>query len=194
MMDNLVCFENLNGYDEIRHCYTTRHGGVSNGVFMSLNMGFGRGDDVHNVMENYQRVADTLGLDLEGFVLSDQVHRDNIREVTGKDAGKGIVRKRDYDSVDGLVTDVRGITLVTFYADCVPLFFYDPSNHAIGMGHAGWRGTVLDIGGKTVRKMTDVFGSKPSELVVGIGPSIGVCCYEVDESVKKSLNYYSIVI
>ena len=101
-------------------------------------------------MENYRRMAAVLGTDAEKMVLSYQTHTTNVRLVTEEDAGKGIVKERDYTDVDGLITNIPGITLVTFYADCVPLYFVDPVHHAIGLSHSGWRGTVHRMGRVTL--------------------------------------------
>ncbi len=110
----------------VRHCFTTRYGGVSEGIFSSLNLSFSRGDVTESVEENYRRVAETLGTDNGHLVCSDQTHTTNVRLVTKEDAGKGVICPRDYTDVDGLITNVSGLTLVTFYADCVPLYFVDP--------------------------------------------------------------------
>jgi YfiH family protein len=108
--------------------------------------------------------------------------------VTEEDSGKGIVKDRDYDDVDGLITNVKGLTLVTQYADCVGLLFYDPQKKVIATSHAGWRGTVGEIGRLTVEKMSAVFGCKPKDIRVGIAPSIGMCCFEVDTPVYEEFS------
>ena len=187
-MNDLVKFNHLSKYKEVSHCYTTKKGGVSSGVFTSLNMGFKRGDDPKCVMENYRLVCSELGIDIKSLVLSNQVHKDTIKYVTKSDIGKGIFKESDILEVDGLMTDVKGVGLVTFYADCVPILFYDPLNQAIAASHAGWRGTVLKIGPKTVGEMVKKFNTKPEDLLIGIGPSIGGCCYEVSEDVKKEFD------
>ena len=84
------------------------------------------------------------------------------------------------ESVDALITNEKGVTLVTYYADCTPLFFVDTKNKAIGLAHAGWRGTVGKIGEKVVKKMTELYGTNPADIKAAIGPAISVCCYEVD--------------
>lgn len=188
MMDDLVKFNHLGQYKEISHCFTTKKDGVSNGVFTSLNMGFNRGDKPENVLQNYTLVCQALGIDVNNLVLSNQVHKDLIRTITKDDIGKGIFRKSDILEVDGLMTDIKGIGLVTFYADCVPLFFYDPIHKAIATSHAGWRGTVLKIGAKTIKEMQKNFNTNPEDVLVGIGPSIGGCCYEVSADVKKEFD------
>ena len=173
-------------FDELRgicHGFSTRLGGVSRGIFSSMNLSFTRGDDDRAVLENYRRIADALGFSIEKAVCSDQTHTANVRRVYEGDGGKGIVRRKDYTDVDGLVTDVPGLTLVTSYADCVPLFFIDPVKRAVGLSHSGWRGTVGKIGAVTVKKMQEEFGSRPEEILAAIGPSICQDCYEVSEDV-----------
>lgn len=171
--------------DGVKHAYTTRIGGVSEGIFSSMNMSFSRGDDPENVTQNYKRICDALGTDYKKCVLSKQTHTTNIRIVTEEDAGKGIISHRDYDDTDGLITNVKGLTLVTQYADCVGLLFYDPVKQVIATSHAGWRGTVGEIGRLTVEKMTTEFGCDPQNIRVGIAPSIGPCCFEVDTPVYE---------
>ena len=149
-----------------------------------MNLSFTRGDEEQAVLENYRRMADALGFSLEKAVCSDQTHTANVRYVTLEDAGKGIVRKKDYTDVDGLVTDVPGLTLVTSYADCVPLFFVDPVRRAVGLSHTGWRGKVGEIGAVKVRKMQEVIGSETREITEDIGPSSCQECLEVGEEVE----------
>lgn len=165
------------------HGFSTRMGGVSTGVYSTMNFAFLKGDDPDHVRENYRRMAKAIGVDEERMVLSWQTHTTNIRRVTEDDAGKGITRERDYQDIDGLITDVPGMTLVTFYADCVPLYFLDPVHRAIGLSHSGWRGTVARMGQVTMEAMGREYGSKPEDIIVCIGPSICQDCYEVGEEV-----------
>ena len=120
------------------------------------------------------------------LVLSDQTHTTNVRVITEEDRGKGILRPQDYSDVDGMITNVPGIVLVTSYADCVPLYFVDPVRKAIGLSHSGWKGTVGHIGQKTVEKMHEVYGSEPKDIVAAIGPSICQSCYEVCDDVAEA--------
>ena len=124
-----------------------------------------------------------MGVAVEDMVLSKQTHTTNVRVVTEADKGKGVMRDRDYTDVDGMITNVPGICLVTSYADCVPLYFVDPVKKAIGLSHSGWRGTVGKIGKNTVQLMQENFGSKPEDLLVAVGPSVCMDCYEVSEDV-----------
>lgn len=167
----------------VKHGFSTKFGGVSQGKFATLNFTFTRGDNPDHVMENYRRMAAVLGVDEKRMVLSYQTHTTNVRLVTEEDAGKGIVKERDYKDIDGLITNVPGITLVTFFADCVPLYFLDPVHKAIGLSHSGWRGTVNRMGAVTIDKMKEAYGTRAEDLLVCIGPSICGDCYEVGEEV-----------
>ena len=169
----------------IIHGFSTRLGGVSQGIYSSMNLSFTRGDEEKAVRENYDRLAAAIGFCAEDIVTSDQTHTANVRKVTAKDRGKGITGPRDYTDVDGMITDVPGLILATFYADCVPLYFVDPVHRAIGLAHSGWRGTVAGMGACMVRYMQEHFNSRPEELVAAIGPSICVDCYEVSEEVAE---------
>ena len=163
--------------------FSTRLGGVSEGCFSSLNLSFDRGDDRAAVAENFRRMGEALGVRCEDMVLSQQTHTTNIRIVTDEDRGKGITRERDYTDIDGLITNVPGICLVTTYADCVPLYFLDPVKKVIALSHSGWRGTVGKIGKKTVELMHDNFGSDPDDILAAVGPSVCQDCYEVSADV-----------
>ncbi|RGZ01510.1 peptidoglycan editing factor PgeF [Clostridium sp. AM58-1XD] len=169
----------------VTHAFSTRLGGVSEGAWSTMNFSFTRGDNPDHVQENYSRMAKVLGGKKENMVLTYQTHTTNVRLVTGDDAGKGVVRDRDYRDVDGLITDIPGLILVTFFADCVPLYFLDPVHKAIGLSHSGWRGTVNRMGGVTLRRMGEAFGSRPEDMIVCVGPSICKDCFEVGEEVVE---------
>lgn len=181
-----IQFKNLSATGIVKHGFSTRKGGVSTGIFSSMNLNFKRGDDPDAVMENYRRMAAALNMRVEDMVLSDQTHTTNVRVITEEDRGKGILRPQDYSDVDGMITNVPGIVLVTSYADCVPLYFVDPVRKAIGLSHSGWKGTVGHIGQKTVWKMHEVYGSEPKDIVAAIGPSICQRCYEVSDDVAEA--------
>jgi hypothetical protein len=170
---------------KMSHCFTTRYGGISTGDLASLNLGLNRGDNQANVLENYKRVANIFDTQPENMVLSRQIHKTDIREVKKIHAGNGLIKPNIWESADGLYTTVRGIILVTHYADCVPLFFYAPNYQIIGMAHSGWRGTVEKIGAKMLQIWEKQYGICPTEIEVGIGPSIGPCCFEVGEDVAQ---------
>ena len=177
-----IQFKNLSATGIVKHGFSTRKGGVSTGIFSSMNLNFKRGDDPDAVMENYRRMAAALNMRVEDMVLSDQTHTTNVRVITEEDRGKGILKPQDYSDVDGMITNVPGIVLVTSYADCVPLYFVDPVRKAIGLSHSGWKGTVGHIG----QKMHEVYGSEPKDIVAAIGPSICQSCYEVSDDVAEA--------
>ena len=181
-----IQFKNLSATGIVKHGFSTRKGGVSTGIFSSMNLNFKRGDDPDAVLENYRRMAAALNMRVEDMVLSDQTHTTNVRVITEEDRGKGILRPQDYSDVDGMITNVPGIVLVTSYADCVPLYFVDPVRKAIGLSHSGWKGTVGHIGQKTVETMHEVYGSEPKDIVAAIGPSICQSCYEVSDDVAEA--------
>lgn len=176
----------LTGTGCVVHGFSTRLGGVSKDHLFSMNLSFSRGDLEKNVRENYRRIGDAIGFRTEDLVFSDQTHTTNVRRVTEEDRGKGFDRVRDYTDVDGLITNVPGLMLTTFYADCVPLFFVDPVKKAIGLSHSGWRGTVGKMGKATVEAMAKEFGSRPEDIIAAIGPSICQECYEVSQDVIEA--------
>jgi len=178
-----LSFPSLDETQIVKHLFSTRTGGVSEGIYASMNLSFSRGDDPKRVRHNFERIAQVLGCSTQDMVFSKQTHTTNIRYVTEPDRGKGIIRETDYDDIDGLITDQKGICLATFFADCVPLFFVDPKQGAIGLAHSGWRGTVAEMGACMVRAMEKQFGSMPENLITAIGPSICQECYEVSEDV-----------
>lgn len=169
----------------VRHLFSTRIGGVSGREFSTMNFSTDRGDKRENVLENFRRMAEVLGCRVEDMAASHQTHTTNIRRMTAADRGKGILIPRDYSDVDGMVTDEAGLVLVTFYADCVPLYFVDPVHRAIGLAHSGWRGTAGRMGERMVEAMAEEFGTRPEELYAAIGPSICRDCYEVSEDVAS---------
>lgn len=170
----------FSAFSFIHHAFSTRAGGVSQAEFSSMNLSFGRGDPDENVLKNYHLFCDAAGFDFDSLTASAQDHHTIVRRVTKEDRGVGIYKPKDRLSVDGLVTNEPGVTLVTYYADCVPLYFLDPVHRAIGLAHAGWRGTVAGMGQKMVEAMQKEFGCDPRDLIAAVGPSIGSCCYEVD--------------
>lgn len=176
-------FSMLADTDLVRHGFSTRLGGVSKGCFSSMDLSFVRGDEEEAVRENFRRMGASMGVSCEDMVFSQQTHTTNVRVVTEQDRGMGMTRPLEYTDVDGLVTNVPGLCLVTFYADCVPLYILDPVRKVIGLSHSGWRGTVGKIGKKTVEMMTKEYGSDPKDILVAVGPSICQDCYEVSEDV-----------
>lgn len=181
----------FDAYPELVVGFSTRLGGVSKGYLGSMNLSFTRGDEEASVMENHRRFAQACGYDYTKLVFSDQVHKTNLRIVTKDDCGKGIVRERDFSEIDGLITQEVGIPLMTFYADCVPLFLYDPVQRVIATAHSGLRGTVGRIGMVVVQKMQELYGSKPEDIICAIGPSICKACYEVSKDVADACGVYT---
>ncbi|HYE84117.1 MAG TPA: peptidoglycan editing factor PgeF [Clostridia bacterium] len=169
----------------VRHCFTTRVGGVSQGIYESLNTSIIKEDPMENVRRNLDLVCGAIGIDYTNLVFSDQTHEDNIRVVTVADIGKGLTIPSDITNTDGLMTNVPGIPLITFYADCVPLLFLDRRNRAIATVHSGWKGTVLKIGAKTIKQMAEVYSTKPEDCLIGIGPSLEMSCFEVGPEVAE---------
>lgn len=167
----------------VNHGFSTRIGGVSEGIFSSMNLSFSRGDDEERVRENFKRMAEAIGVEPNSLVFATQTHTTNVRKVTAEDNGKGIDYPLDYQDVDGLITNEPGVCLTTFYADCVPLFFIDPVNKAIGLSHSGWRGTVGKMGQETLRRMKEEYGTEAEDVIAAVGPSICQDCYEVSEDV-----------
>ena len=161
----------------VNHGFSTRFGGVSKGCYATMNISTTRGDDPAAVAENCRRMAKALGVEVEDFTYTQQTHTTNVVVVKADDKGKR------FAETDGMITNVPGICLVTFYADCVPLYFVDPVKKVIGLSHSGWRGTVGKIGKVTVEKMTAEYDCDPKDILAAIGPSICQNCYEVSEDV-----------
>ena len=175
-----LTYNKLSEIPFIKHAFSTRLGGVSTGVCAEMNLAFGRGDDREVVLENYRLFCNSAGFEYESLVASVQVHETVVRKVTSENRGHGILFPRDVPSADALITNDKDVTLVTYYADCTPVFFVDTKTHAIGLAHAGWRGTVGRIVCNVVDSMKENFGTNPEDLVCAVGPVIGKCCYEID--------------
>ena len=166
----------------VRHGFSTRRGGGSPAPWDTLNLGPGRGD----APENYRRFFAALDMDSAYPVLSRQVHRDDVRLCTAADAGKGLIRDRDYDA-DALITAEKGLPLVVFSADCGILLLHDPDAGCVGAVHAGWRGCAAGIVEKTVREMVRLLGARPERILAAVGPCIGKCCFETDGDVPEAM-------
>jgi YfiH family protein len=180
----ILHFENLLPFKEIGHFVSTRTGGFSEFPYHSLNLGLHVGDDPDNVMKNRRRLAEALEIPLDQFTLARQIHSGNVRIISDELRGSGSTdHENAVEDTDAMVTDTPEICLIVLVADCVPMLFFDPSMRAVGVAHAGWRGTLQSAASNTVTAMKEAFGSSPANIKVGIGPSIGPCCYRVGPEV-----------
>lgn len=182
-----ITFPKLQKTGLVNHLFSTRLGGVSPCPYGSMNLSFNRGDPRENVLENYRILCGCIGINPQNLVLSRQTHTDNVKIVDKSHCGTGIF-KEPFCGIDGLITNTPKVALVTQYADCTPLVFLDPVKKVIATSHAGWRGTVKEIGKKTIEKMTFEFGCNPKDIIAGIGPCIKECCYEVDDPVYSEFS------
>ncbi len=169
----------------VKHCFTTRCGGVSENEYKSLNLRMHCDDKKENILENYKIICDEINVNFENLVFSNQVHCDTIYTVGKEDVGNGITKPQKFDGADGLITNQPGVPLIVFAADCVPVFFLDKKRRVIALVHSGWKGTVLCIAEKCIAKMAAEFGSEPCDILAAIGPSIGVCHFEVGDEVAE---------
>lgn len=170
------------------HGISTRLHGNSLASFSSLNLGLHTGDTRESVLQNRSLFADAVGIDPEAVVTAQQVHEDTIAIVSADDKGSGAKDYcRAFASTDALATAEIGVPLMLFFADCVPVLFFDPVRRVTAISHAGWKGTVARIAAKTLTRLQTEFSVNPRDCLIGIGPSIGQCCYEVDETVISRL-------
>lgn len=167
----------------LKHCFTTRCGGVSENEFKSMNLRMHCEDKKENILRNYEIICDEIGVNFENLVFSNQVHCDTILSVCKEDMGNGITKPQKWDGVDGLITNEPGVPIIIFAADCVPVFFFDKVKKVIALVHSGWKGTVLKISAKCIKKMVEEYSCNPKDIMVAIGPSIGVCHFEVGDDV-----------
>ena len=182
-------FAALEKYKDVVQGFSTRIGGVSEGPYATMNLSFSREpENPGGVLENYKRMANALGVDEESFVLSYQEHSTNVRVVNKDDRGKGVVIDRDYTNIDGLITNERGITLGAFFADCIPLYFYDQRKNVIGLAHSGWKGTCNKMGAVMIKEMSENFGTDVKDVIAGIGPGICQDCYQVSQDVYEAFS------
>ncbi len=177
-------FENLSKFDEIKHFVSSRIGGFSKPPFDSLNISFGVPDDQQTVIKNHEKLAEIVGIPIDSFVFCQQTHSANVAYVTEENKGAGVFTRDDaIENVDALVANEPGIAITVLAADCVPILLFDPVKKAIAAVHSGWKGTVAKIIQHAISRMTEEFGTDPTDLIVGIGPSIGPDSYEVDTPV-----------
>lgn len=198
------------GFDDrypVRTFFTSKNGGVSDGCFASLNMGFSTGDDRSKVEENRRRMFDFIGEESYCEVAPHQVHRAEIACIRAEDIVRleeiqeGDVfshemessrvkrgQKLSFPDTDAAVTDVSNVILTSLHADCLPVWLYDPKRHAAGLAHAGWRGTRADIAANTALKMCGEFGCHMEDIRAVIGPGISKCCFEVGPEVVEEFS------
>ncbi len=184
---NNVVFYSFSEFDKlgIKNCFSTKHGGVSEGEFTSMNLGRNRGDNEENVDKNYDLICEAVGLNRDKLVGGNQTHSNNVKVVTSENIGVSIPNN------DGLITNEKGLVLVTAHADCVPVFFYDRVKEVVAMVHSGWRSTLSNISKSTLDTMKAEFGSNPQDILVGVGASICYDCFEVEKDVLDMfLNEY----
>lgn len=175
-------FQNLLKYREIQHFVTTRIGGFSNQPYDSLNLGFHVGDNPEIVMKNRERLALALGIPLTNFTIARQIHGSNVEIITDDLRGIGAFHHETaINATDAMVTSDPHICLMVLQADCVPILFFDVKKRVIGVAHAGWRGTIRMVAQNTVKILQEKFNCLPKDILAGIGPSIGPCCYEIGQ-------------
>lgn len=187
MYDSTICGVTILTADVLHtpHAFSTRLGGVSTGIFESLNLGSTRGDDPENVQENWRRFGAVAGIPTKRFVHGRQVHGNVVRVATPADA-HGIYEKAPWEGADGFVTNIPGLPLAIFTADCAPLLMHDPVSGVVAAVHCGWRGTVSDIEGEAVRAM-QALGSRPEDIHAAVGACIGPCCFETGPEVLQAV-------
>ncbi len=178
-----ITFPSFEKHDDIIHGFTTRKGGVSKGSFESMNIGFSTGDSDENIKRNIEIMAEKLGINVDDIVETNQSHTNNIKYVTEEHKGR-VFGETAFKDVDGIYTDKKNLALMSFHADCTPVFFYDPVKKVIALAHAGWRGTLFNIAGVMVSALVKDFDCDPKDIITAIGPSLCSCCFEVDKDVS----------
>ena len=176
-----VSFPRLGDSNAIKHAVSTRVGGVSRGIHQAMNLSYKVGDARVNVEENRTLLSKALGLNLNRIGYVDQVHSDRVLKLDANFTSDG----SSLGEADGIITNEKNIPIMILVADCLPVLFYDPIHKAIGLAHAGWRGTVSHVAVKTLLAMGEAYGTKAAEVKAALGPCIGSCCYEVGKEVEK---------
>ncbi len=172
--------------DFIVHAISTRLGGFSQKPFDSLNLALHVGDNAENVLANRKKFMQSLGFKLEDIVTPNQIHGDKVFSIEEIHRGRGSLNYEDsIPETDALITNYPNLPLMLCFADCVPIMFVDTENRAVGIAHGGWKGTMKKIAAKTFLAMQENFGTQAEDCLVGIAPSIGGCCYEIGDEVKK---------
>lgn len=173
-------FKALDNIDFVNMAVSTRLGGVTKGKELgTLNLGTSTGDSMENIVKNYEIFSRAAGFTVENIVTTKQTHGTNIMVASLKDAGKGVYKERDYESVDAIVTSEKNLPIAVHSADCIPVTIVDVKNKAVGSAHCGWRGTFDNLASLTYKKMKGLFGTE--DAICLIGPGICRACYEVSE-------------
>ena len=178
----LHTFGNLVTMPNLVHFVTTRAGGFSLPPYNTLNLGLHTADNPVHVSANRARLARETGIDPDKFLYASQVHSGDVKVIDQDAIEKGILLEAP--QTDATITNLPGICLMVMVADCVPVILFDPEKRVCAVVHAGWRGTVHHITTNTILAMKSQFGCNPAQILAGIGPSIGPCCYEVGDDVK----------
>jgi uncharacterized protein, YfiH family len=175
--------------DGINMAFSTRHGGVSQDVYKSLNLGLHVEDEDEAVLENRKRLLDLFSARLDSAVCCQQVHGSLVTRVDRQDQGRGASElSTAIPGSDAMITNAPGVNLLSFYADCVPVFFYDPENRAIGIAHCGWKGTMGRIAVRTLAALQQEYGSEAGKIQAFIGPGIGPCCFQIQPDLAMKVN------
>lgn len=179
----LFRFENLSRVSNLVHFITTRSGGISLPPYNSLNLGLHTDDNPDHVLTNRKLLAVKTGIEEDRFLYASQVHSGDVKIIDTTAIENGVLSS--HPRTDATITDLPGICLMVMVADCVPILLFDPVQRVSAVIHAGWRGTVHFITANTIHAMVKHYGCQPSDILAGIGPSIGPCCYEVGEDVRE---------
>lgn len=172
-------FPILDNTDLVIDAFSTRKGGVSKGIYSAMNLSLKLDDNRDDVLENIRLFTESVGVDMKKIVMSNQTHTNIVKCVNETDMGTGIYKPGFNSDVDGIITNVPGLVLMTFYADCVPVYFLDPVKNVIAISHSGWKGTFSEITKVTIETMAKNYGSRPEDIKLVCGPCICKDCYEV---------------
>lgn len=187
----MLHFKNLNDLPWLYQGFSTRLGGVSTGIYETMNLGFYLEDSAENVRKNFEIIAKAIGVSTENMVYSKQTHTTNVLKVDSARKGMGVVKERDFDNIDGLITDTPELCLVTSFADCIPVVIADVKKHVVASLHSGWRGTVGNITQKAMDIMIRDYGCEAGDCIASVGPGICEDCYEVSSDVAEQfMNAY----
>ena len=184
----LFRFSNLSKFSKLSHFITTRKGGISDPPFDSLNLGYYTADKAENVIANWRILSDISKIGLDSFVIAHQVHQGSV-VVADRSTLRGAWSDPSKEIVhtDAFITQEKNICIIVKVADCVPILIYDPVMHIAAAIHAGWRGTINSVTANTIHTLINTFSCKPENLIAGIGPSIGPCCYQVGNDVENAV-------